>query len=661
MRRGAVILLLAAGCAGSGSSARSPAADVARTAPDPGPSSADPGRAPDTASASKEETLGRCAHFDPLRQPFFGDTHVHTALSMDAVTQGTRLRPSDAYRFARGETVGLQPHDADGNPLRTLTLDRPLDFAVVTDHAEFLGEVTICSQPGREGHESDFCRAFRDSPGIAFLLFNSQLAATPESAERSEFCGVDGATCLAAAATPWQEIQEAAEAAYDRTATCAFTTFVGYEWSGSPATQNLHRNVIFRNHRVPALPTSWFEEGLPEGLWDRLDAGCRQAGTGCDALTIPHNPNLSSGLMFEPLDRHGNPFNAAYARRRAAMEPLLEVFQHKGDSECLPGAGDELCSFEKLPFALLSGSRLGIDSPAHPSDFARAALGEGLRYQRSLGENPFKYGLIASTDTHLGTPGAVSEASHPGHGGAGPAARTEVPAGLTDHVAYNPGGLIGVWAEENSREAIFQALRRREAFGTSGPRIVVRLFAGWDLPAGLCAAGDFAATGYAQGVPMGSDLPVPPSGAAGPVLAVSVSADPGVAGAPGTPLQRIQVVKGWLDGDTPRIQVVDVAGQADNGASVDPATCAPTGDGWPSLCAVWRDPDFDATVPAFYYVRAVENPTCRWSARQCLAAGIECGGSSPVPEGFAGCCDDRFPKTVQERAWSSPVWYAPPT
>jgi len=250
----------------------------------------------------------------------------------------------------------------------------------------------------------------------------------------------------------------------------------------------------------------------------------------------------------------------------------------------------------------------------------------------------------------------VDEDRFVGHAAGTVSARLEVPP-LPDRIDFNPGGLAAVWAEENSRDALFEAMQRRETFGTSGPRIVARFFGGWEYPETLCEAGDVAGPGYAGGVPMGGDLPAAPATDAAPRFIVSGLADPGSFDRAGTKLQRLQVVKGWIEDGEPREAVYDVAGDPANGASVDPLTCNPVGPGTRQLCAVWRDPDFDPKTPAVYYARVVENPSCRWNAYACLAAQVDCDDPA---EGLEPCCDPEVPTTIQERAWTSPIWYTPP-
>lgn len=610
-----------------------------------------------------------CRDYDELRRPFFGDTHIHTVYSFDANGQDTRNTPRDAYRFARGEKIGLQPYDAQGMPLRSSQLRRPLDFTALTDHAEMFGEIRICREPGVDGYDSDFCFLYRMMPPLMFAPLAQR---TIVQRERFGFCGEDGERCRTEAAVVWQDIQAAAEEAYDRTAECSFTSFVAYEWTASVGNgENLHRNVIFRNARVPAYAPSWVETPSAFDLWQSLQRDCVDGVPGCDVLTIPHNSNLSGpGLMFASARLTGPqdvalPVSAEEAALRQRWEPLIEIMQHKGDSECLLGGEttDEACAFEKLPYdsfagvarVAASGGTLGLQSSfrANQKGMVREALKKGLVLGDQLGENPLKYGIIASTDTHLGAPGLVAEDAAMGHGGAG----SRRAAGLPDDAEFNPGGLAVLWAEENSRDALFSAMQRREAYGTSGTRPVVRFFGGWSLPEEMCERPDFARVGYAAGVPMGADLPAAEAPGS-PRFAVSAAQDPGTEGHPGTPLQRIQIVKGWVEGGVPREKVFEVAG-GENGAAVDVATCTRQGAGAAALCSVWEDPDFDPAQRAFYYARVLENPTCRWSQQLCVKAGLRCEDPERVAPGYEACCDGRVPQTVQERAWTSPIWYTP--
>jgi len=598
-----------------------------------------------------------CAGHEPLRQPFFGDLHVHTTYSFDAWAQGTVNTPRDAYRFARGESVGVQPYGSGGKPLRTVRLDRPLDFAMVSDHAEMLGETELCRTPGSAAHDSLTCVLMRRWPALGYMIVNSQWV--ERGARGPDVCGSDGQVCRDAALTPWIAIQDAAEEFYDRTAKCRFTTFVGFEWSGTRVGM-IHRNVVFRNANVLRTPPNAADDRNDETrLWTALHDDCIAGDEGCDALAIPHNSNLSEGSMFWTVGTDGTPLDAAVARRRSRLEPLVEITQHKGDSECRANAGDELCDFETLTFANVAGhaSRM-FRSPVPPNVYVREALLEGLQQQARLGANPFKLGIIGSSDTHLGTPGLVDEDAFVGHAAGTVSARLEIPP-LPDHPLFNPGGLAVLWAEENSRDSLFEAMRRREAYGTSGPRIVLRLFGGWDLDDSLCESPDFAARGYAGGVAMGGDLAPPPSTAAAPTFAVRALRDAGTAGRPGTPLERIQIVKGWLADGEPRQRVYTVAGGPAGDAGLDLDTCTLDGSGDDQLCAVWRDPDFDAAAGAVYYARVVERPSCRWSWRACREAEVECDGLLAPDGPLASCCDSEVPKTIQERAWSSPIWYTP--
>ncbi|MEE2665848.1 MAG: DUF3604 domain-containing protein [Myxococcota bacterium] len=616
-----------------------------------------------------------CASYEPLRRPLFGDTHVHTAYSFDASVQDTRNTPRDAYRFARGERLGIQPYDREGNAARSAQLRRPLDWTAVSDHAELLGEVRSCNDPNAPGYDSDICWLYQT---MRPLVLGPLALRTLLMKQRMGFCGEDGEVCRGNARAAWSDIQSAAEEAYDRTADCRFTSFVGYEWTGTAGNGfNLHRNVIFRNEKVPELPANWVDSRSAFHHWQQLQEQCVEGRPGCDALTIPHNSNLGGdGLIFAtaklatPADLDG-PVDREEAELRQRWEPIVEIMQHKGDSECLLGGDtvDEACGFEKVPYDSFAGATISesvqsadmpLEDPSAPKRSAtvREALKKGLALEQKLGANPLKFGIIASTDTHLGTPGLVDETNSKGHGGAGMAAGTGLAAGLPDNIEYNPGGLAVVWAEENARDSIFAALQRRETYGTSGPRHVVRFFGGWSLEDSMCSDGDFAKLGYQLGVPMGGDLSER-GDAQAPRFAVSALADPGADDRPGAALQRIQIVKGWVDGaGAVHEKVFDVAG-GDNGADVDTRTCERRGTGAQSLCSVWSDPEFDASQGAFYYARVLENPSCRWSQHLCIAAGVDCSDPATITQGFEPCCAADHRPTVQERAWTSPIWYQP--
>ena len=630
--------------------------------------------AAETPPWQRTETRVPCTRFSLLRMPYFGDLHVHTRYSADAYIFGTRVGPRDTYDFARGGTIPLA--DANEAQTRSARLDRPLDFVAVTDHAEFYGEVELCSTPGSPVYDLGMCQDLRQAEPNPDAQFSTTvewlfLAGIPNPPPSHAFCSTPGVDCDAAAVSVWQDIQAAAEEAYDRTDACTFTSFVGYEHTPSPLGRHLHRNVIFRNATVPPFAASFLETqagGTPQGLWSAIETQCLQAGTGCDAVLIPHNPNLSGGQQW--LD----PADAAEALRRQTLEPLAEIHQQKGNSECRfdrlarlgVGTNDELCSFEQLPHAQEGPGGVPVSIEQYPRrNLIRDTLEDGLTLEEQLGVNPFRLGFVGGTDTHSGTSGNVTEIGWEGGQGANDASPTNQ---IKEEVRTNPGGLTVTWAEENSRDAIFSALRRRETYATSGTRPVVRFFGG-ELAHVSCGTTDFVHDGYARGTPMGGELGAV-RGTHSPRFAVWAAKDPGTLALPGTDLQRVQIVKGWTDADGIHEQVFDVAGDAHNGATVDAATCDPVGAGFSELCAVWEDPTFKRSQRAFYYVRVLENPTCRWSTRVCKEAGVDplsadcttqAAGADPA---FANCClgpsNDAFLEPViQERAWTSPIWYRP--
>ena len=601
------------------------------------------------AAEGRTETDGGAAaaaapERNPLRNAYFGDLHVHTSWSLDAWTLGHPMDndPSVAYRYGRGEVI----RTPDGTVRGQLRV--PLDFMAVTDHDNFLGEVQLCQTPGDAAYDSDVCREMRGGGLRVFQRFRIKLI---RSARDAELCGSaepgpDNA-CDRRAAHQWRRVREIADDFYEPG---RFTTFTAFEFTASDRATGgwLHRNVFFRGEEIPEWGgASVTMAHSPERLWEWLDQAC----TGrCQALAIPHNTNYGMGVALASNDSDGSPFTEAILRRRARLEPLIEIHQVKGNSECSAGllTSDEECNFELLFEPCAPGQ--APPGCAVASNFARNALKTGLAVEAEHGVNPFKYGFVGSTDDHKSEGGSTDEATWPGRsfGEIGAAA----PAYVTPR--NNPGGLAGVWAEENTREAIFDALRRRETFATSGTRIRVRFFGGWSLPAGLHAGRNLVEEAYAAGVPMGADLPARPPDAGAPDFVVWAARD-----ANGANLQKIQIVKGWTDAAGGlRERVHDAAcadgtapdpaaGRcADAGARVNLADCNYSGDvGAAELSTTWTDPDFDPAQRAFYYVRVLENPTCRWTTHRALAAGTELPGGAPA--------------TVKERAWSSPIWYTP--
>ena len=580
-----------------------------------------------------------CLHRDERGRAFFGELHVHTAWSFDAHPFDVRATPDEAYAFARGEALWLPPLDSEGRGTRRLRLDRPLDFAAVTDHAEMFGEMRLCTVPGSAAYASSACEAYRGErpiPGMEAQPHLARVFAFIRTRRAAWLCGDDLAACTSAARSVWREIREAAERAYDRSDACRFTSFVGYEYSLTRDGNSMHRNVVFENDIVPELPTSSVEAPEAHQLWEALERECLDAGTGCDAIAIPHNSNLSGGTVFSLAGPEVSAEDAGRrARRRDRVERLAEIFQVKGDSECrngrfeVMGGPDEACGFEKVrppaaPFedcGLETGTNgFSAEGCVSRLNFVRYALLEGLRQRDRLGMNALRLGIVAATDTHLGASGAVSEWAYPGAMGTpdaspvlrlGEREKLEGAPARAFPIYNNPGGLAGIWAPENTREALFAAMKRRETFGTSGPRIAPRFYAGWDLPQDLCGAPDLLERSQRAGVPMGATLVAREAQDAGPRFVVSAIAD---AGAPTEGLERIQIVKGWVDDEGRMHQrVVEVVASPD-ASRPPPASCASSEPrGRTRLCATWQDPEFDASRPAVYYARVLQVPTCRWS------------------------------------------------
>lgn len=630
-----------------------------------------------------------CADYSETRKPMFGDLHVHTSFSFDSYVSSQRNEPGAAYSYAKGDPIILS--DADGEQTLKAQIQRPLDFTAITDHAEFLGPINLCTQDSsKAAYWFPACIAGRSSWYIAQLLaanYWAKIGVVGDTSEKNVSLICSMGNCDAAHSEAWQGIQDAAEQHYDRSSECSFTTFIGYEYTDAPNYSNLHRNVIFRNAHVTDSAISTYDTGsknVPE-LWRRLRDQCIDAETGCDVLAIPHNSNLSRGLMFP------DPRNEQEALDRSFFEPLVELVQHKAASECrfdrLAGAGldteDELCDFEQVEADNLSmlGTLYGEvrtdEARAVPLEkfgrrnMVRNTLKDGLALQATTGINPFMLGFIGSTDTHSASPGGAEENNYTGHLGRRDAGYRNV----QDHFFDNPGGLAVVWAEENSRDAIFAGMRRRESYATSGTRPVVRFFAGTEIADDLCADPQMVTKAYQAGIPMGGQLTAPETS---PGFLVSAARDPGSPGNPGLDLQKVQIIKGWLDiGGVTHEEVFNVAGSTDNTAGVDTESCLPTGTGHKNLCTVCRDPQYNSNESAFYYVRVLENPSCRWSTLQCQAAGVNpfaenCAeqaehqtaklqGKGAIGDVFGRCCLDPatepfYSPTIQERAWTSPIW-----
>jgi hypothetical protein len=594
--------------------------------------------------------LAASAYAEPAeRQAYYGDLHLHTSYSFDAyVLFGAKVDPDAAYRFARGESVEFLGSGARRN--------EPLDFLAVTDHSENIGVFNSLDDPNSELSKSEAGQAFKANPVKTF--FDAISSGKFASGKLLE--GVKNVKELAQSA--WQREIEAANRNY-RPGT--FTTFIAYEWSSMPDGQNLHRNVIFRGDKAPN-PFSSVDSPKPEDLWNWLD---KIRKDGYEALAIPHNSNASNGLMFDWNDSNGRPIDQAYAEQRASDEPLVEISQNKGASETHPilSPNDEFSNFEFYDHLLISPKKSKPEG-----SYVRDALGRGLEIaQRTGGVNPYKYGIIGASDFHNGLSASSEDAFVGTFGGIDPTrplpsaadffkdwgeARKSVSANL-----YETGGgnLTGVWAEQNTREAIYDAFRRKETFATSGTRLKVRFFGGWDFPAATLTdttaltGAEWVHDAYAAGTPMGGDLPARPAKALAPTFIAWGVKDPN-----GANLDRLQVVKIWLQDGKHVERIYELA--LSNGRKIDPGTGkAPavgnTVDlksatykntiGATQLSAVWQDPQFDPHVPAAYYLRLLEIPTPRWST----IVSVKRGEALP-PD---------VPATIQERAWSSPIWYVP--
>jgi len=627
-----------------------------------------------------DQSNGDRPDVNPDRNAYFGDLHVHTRYSFDAYAFGTLATPYDAYRFAKGEAI---KHPAGFD----MQLSVPLDFYGVTDHGMFMGVAPVAADTSSDFSKYPFAQVVHDlnapdNMGRLSALDRMRSFGLGRALALAIVEGeVDPDEPLSITRSAWADTIEAADMHNDPG---RFTTFVAYEYTTtSDDNGSLHRNVVFKgSDRVPEVPFSRMHSRDPEDLWDWMDT-LREAGV--ESLAIPHNSNKSNGHMFKLEDWAGDPIDDEYAVKRIRNEPLVEITQIKGTSETHPALSsrDEWADFELVS---TRGVGMGKPMPSKPEgSYVREAWRQGLALEAQGITNPFAFGVIGSSDTHTGAAqnDESNFSSKLGILSADAQLRGSVPLGLVENILVNilPGqevvevdgksfmggqqnefgasGLAAVWAEENTREAIYAAFRRKETFATSGPRIRLRFFAGYDLPDNLLDTAGGVARAYANGVTMGADLA--PNMADGtteeeraPQFVVWALAD-----ADGAPLQRLQIVKGWIDatGETHE-KVIDVAcagGVAvdrstnrcpDNGATVNLSDCSTRANtGAAQLRTVWTDPDFDANQRAFYYARVLENPTCRWNTWDAIHAGTE-------PR------SDLAP-TLQERAWSSPIQYLP--
>ncbi|NDR57943.1 DUF3604 domain-containing protein [Aliiruegeria sabulilitoris] len=578
---------------------------------------------------------------------FWGDSHLHTSYSWDAGLVGGRLDPGDAYRFARGEEV-------TGSFGVRAQLVRPLDWLVVADHAESLGVAQMIERADPRLLATDVGRATYDlwKAGDAYGAF-------AEWGSNVIVGGDDPLNDPEIARTVWEEITAYAEQFNDPG---AFTAFIGYEWTSAPGGNNLHRVIVYRNDASKAdqlLPYGGTDSSDPEDLWTWMET--YEAKTGGNLLAIPHNGNLSNGVMFAVETMSGEPIDADYAERRSRHEPLYEVTQMKGDGEAHPllSPDDEFADYGTWDRGNWNGE---AKSPEMlQTEYARSALKLGLQLEQKLGVNPFKFGMVGATDSHTG----LSTTREDNYFGKVPFMEPSddrfeaqiVPDPNDEGVGTYEfetlaSGLQGVWARENSRTALFDAMQRKETYATTGSRITVRVFAGWDFEADEVLSANFAETGYARGVPMGGDMRAYSEGAA-PRLMIRALRDPD-----GANLDRIQVVKGWLDavGELQEF-VIDVAcsdvreivdGRCDRpvGDTVDVPNATYTNNiGEALLMGYWEDPDFDPAERAFYYVRVLEIPTPRWTTYDAAFYGVD------LPEGV--------PAVQQDRAYTSPIWYTP--
>jgi hypothetical protein len=590
-----------------------------------------------TASQPSVEALEAAVPENPTKDAYFGETHVHTSYSLDAYIGGARITPDEAYRFAQGQdvVVGGQKHN----------IGRPLDWVAVSDHAEFIGEMYSTQVPGAKGGDNPMLEELRNLKSVddqrawfvKYVVSNNR----GDNPTHPPFYAGPETTHSA-----WKDVQ--IKAAIDNYRPGKFTTLAGYEWTAAPKAGNMHRNVIFRDLNVPDMPFSALDSNDEEKLWAWM---AEQEKMGRRLLAIPHNSNGSKGLMFEPLDNAGKPITADYARLRSHFERLIEMMQIKGNSEVHRKfwPADEFAGFE-------NGDSVGSFSGREfkKEYFVRWAVTKGLDYQTKLGANPYQLGFIGGTDNHNGLPADVAEDDYIGSHGPADGTLKERREGEIDgwikSKESNPGSIAAVWATRNTRGAIWDAMAARETFVTSGTRIKVRFFGGPELAGKPADPRALVEEGYRKGVPMGGTID---KAARAPTFTVWASKDPD-----GANLDRIQIIKGWVDAQgEPQDKVIDVAWSGDRkpgkdgrlppvGSTVDVKAATYTNAiGSAELMGAWTDPEFDPARPALYYVRVLEIPTPRWSTYDAARNNL-----ALLPD---------VPATIQERAWSSPIWYTP--
>ena len=583
---------------------------------------------------------------------YWGNQHVHTAISMDAGAIGCKVDDEGGYRFSRGEEITTSTG-------QRIKLSRPMDWVVISDHAECYGGVIQLMKGNPTLMADPTCKRWREMiTAGGKQAFEAAWEMIRANSQHKVPAALQSTPVIRSS---WEDHVKTTEK-YNEPG--RFTAFHGYEWTSMPGGNNLHRNVVFRDGAdkvLQTLPYSSLESDKPEDLWKVLAA--YQEKTGGHALAIPHNPNVSGGRMFELVDSFGKPFSAQYAEERARWEVLLEVCQTKGQSESAPflSPNDEFASFEVWDKMNLAGLKKHENS-FYQYEYAREALKNGLKLESALGTNPFKFGLVGGTDQHIGI-SAIEEENYFGmtpadepkaerwQGSFSTLEGTDIKVMNWEEAA---SGYAAIWASENTREALWDAMKRKETYATTGTRMLIRFFGGWDFDQTDAETRNPAIAGYTKGVPMGGDLRDVPNGKSATFLVAALK-DP-----IGANLDRIQIIKGWVDaqGKTQE-KIYDVAwGNADkrkrgadgklppvgNTVNVEEATWANT-IGNPELIAVWKDPNFDAKQRAFYYARVIEIPTPRWTAYDAKRFGVKMAKEVPM--------------TVQERGYTSAIWYTP--